>query len=494
MTSPDELDHQTQNLPWHRQLDRQQKKSFIAAWLGVLLDGYDFVLITLVVTEISNSFDLSLVQGTALVSAAFISRWLGGLALGAFADKAGRKPAMIASIVLFSVASLGCALAPSFLVLFVARLIVGFAMAGEYSSSTTYVIESWPVASRNKASGFLLSGYALGVVLAAQVYRFVVPFTDEHVHPGWGWRALFLTGMAPIAVAIYMRRRIPEAADWEHAQHANPDERDMLTVLYRGSRRLLNILLTLGASAALFLVFYGLVASPIVIIVLAVLVAAVFVAFIVQFDPRRWATGVMVIVAVLASFMYSWPILGLLPTYLQDDLSMDSGVVADVLFWSGFGNAIGYIVAGFAGDRFGMTRWYCISLLLSQLLIFPVFIVGGSSVLLLGLLLFFQQMFGQGIAGLLPKWVSSYFPVEKRAAGLGFTYNVGSLGGAIGPILGALLASKLSLGFSLATISVAFAAIVMVMIGANLPRRLQRLVDPDAIRPEDGVDEVAVAR
>ena len=158
--------------------------------------------------------------------------------------------------------------------------------------------------------------------------------------------------------------------------------------------------------------------------------------------------------------------------------------------FAGLGNAAGYIIAGFAGDKFGMRRWYAISLLLSQIIVFPLFTQDGKYVALVAGLLFFQQMFGQGVSGLLPKWVSSYFPVDKRAAGLGFCYNVGALGGAVGPVLGAAIADQLGLGMALAILSFGFAAIVMVSIGANIPRLLQKMVGPEYVRPEDGNDEI----
>ena len=108
---------------------------------------------------------------------------------GSFADKYGRRLAMIVSIITYSVGTFLCGLSTSYIWLFIFRMIIGMGMAGEYACSSSYAIESWPQHLRTKASAFLVSGFSIGNILASQV----IPWSVSNLWLAYGFLHWFST-------------------------------------------------------------------------------------------------------------------------------------------------------------------------------------------------------------------------------------------------------------------------------------------------------------
>ena len=214
--------------------------------------------------------------------------------------------------------------------------------------------------------------------------------------------------------------------------------------------------------------------------VLAVVAGAALTRPAVQLGGRRgWVLYLSLIITIFVAFLYTWPIQALLPTYLKTELHLPDRQVTNVLFFAGFGTMAGCCLAGFVGDWIGTKKAYACTLIASLVFVFPVFAVS-DNLLLLGVLLFVLQALSFGISGLLPRYIGGHFPTESRGAGLGFTYNVGALGGAVAPVLGAQLAEGKSLGGALATLTFAGTVLVVLLVGLDVPGRLNRLMNPDS--------------
>ena len=128
------------------------------------------------------------------------------LTMGNVADRIGRRPALMITILLYSFGSALSATATGLWSLMFWRAVVGLGLGGEWSTGTVLVAESWPARHRAKAIGMMQSGFALGYMLAAALAALVLP--------RWGWRVLFLIGVLPALLTFLIRRHVREPEVW----------------------------------------------------------------------------------------------------------------------------------------------------------------------------------------------------------------------------------------------------------------------------------------
>jgi MFS transporter, SHS family, sialic acid transporter len=401
--------------PWYQQVSREHWRTLGGCWLGWTLDGFDFLIITYVLTDIAAEFKISLATAGILILATFATRWLGGAFIGSLADKIGRKNALVLGIICYSVATFLCGISWNFTSMLIFRLFVGLGMAGEYAAGTTLLLESWPKHLRNKASGFLVSGWAAGGLAAAIAYPLIVPT--------YGWRSFFFLGILPAFLTLYIRRSVPDSQEWIDSRANAKSDR----------------------SLSFFQLF-----------------------------SRQWfPVAVTIFVMMFANFGMSWPVLSLMPTYLKG-IGYDPHGVGQIMQIASVGALLGYWFSGFLGDWIG-TRWAIVSVMaVSLIIVVLTFAFATAGLFTLGVLIFVLQFTNLGISGLLPLYIVEHFGIEVRAAGLGTTYNLGSIAGGLSPIWGASLAGTIGLGPAICALAFFWTVVCASIVGFEIPARVQR--------------------
>jgi SHS family lactate transporter-like MFS transporter len=189
-----------------RRLNRAQRNVVAASFLGWTLDAFDFFILVFVIGAIADDFHTEIADVAYAITLTLAMRPLGALIFGWFADRFGRRPTLMADVLLYSVIELASAFAPDLTTLLILRAIFGIAMGGEWGVGSSLVMESVPPSSRGIVSGFLQEGYAVGYLIAAIVYWVVFPLA--------GWRGMFIVGVVPALLVVYIRRGVEESPVW----------------------------------------------------------------------------------------------------------------------------------------------------------------------------------------------------------------------------------------------------------------------------------------
>src|SRR5499427_8218253 len=203
--------------PWHRSLSREQWRVLAASNLGWLFDGFEIYALFLTVgfalhqlLDVTQQAQIPRYAGYILATTVF--GWAtGGVIGGVMSDYIGRKRTMILAILAYSLTTGLSALAWDWVSFAVLRFLVGVGIGSEWATGASIVSELWPDHARGKGGGLLQCGAGLGGILASGVWLVV-----GGVGPN-AWRWMYLIGVLPALVTLWIRRRIPESSRWERA-------------------------------------------------------------------------------------------------------------------------------------------------------------------------------------------------------------------------------------------------------------------------------------
>lgn len=358
-----------------------------ACTIGNALEFYDFVIYSFFAATIGALFfpaqdpTVQLLLSFATYGVGFFLRPLGGMILGSYADRRGRKSATLLTLFLMAIGTGMIGLAPTYdqiglfgpVMLVLGRLIQGFSAGGEIGASTTLLAEYAPPQERGFFGSWQMASQGAAVMLAAGLALTLNTSLSTEQLQSWGWRVPFLLGVMIVPVGLWLRRALKET----HANETQPKTREVSSLGLALRSHLGKI--TLGTT----LIIGGTAANAVVVLYMST---------------------------------YAIRQLGMAPT-----TALMAGITAGCVTF------LVSPIAGMLSDRLGRRKVIGVSYALLALLIWPGFLLL-NAVPTVGTLLTVVVVLGAlnaGGAAPVILTVAEIFPVEVRATGMSLVYALG---------------------------------------------------------------------
>ncbi len=423
-----------------RQATPVQRRTLLAAALGWGLDAFDAMLYALVLALLMRDLGMSKTTAGLLGTLTLLASGMGGILFGFLADRIGRKRALMASILTYSVCSFASGLATSIAMLAAARFVLGLGMGGEWNTGATLVAESWPTEFRAKALSIVQSSWAFGFAAAALVAGPLARY--------FGWRAVFFVGILPALLTLWIQRGVPESAMWK--ERASLGQNNALGSLGDAGSEL-GSHVPWTQSSSFWVIFR---------------------------PPYVRHTFALLLFNFCGMFAW-WGLFTWMPPYLSLPLSQGGrgfgvmGTTTLLVVLNLFGMFPGYASFGWVADHVGRRKAFLLYSLTAALLV-PLYAAARSPGVLMGLGTL-VAFFGTGLFSGSAIMGSEIFPTSVRARALGFTYNGARTMSSVAPLVIGRVGQMKGLGwaFYLCAAGYLMAALLTTQLPETRGRKLE---------------------
>ncbi|MGG4041025.1 MFS transporter [Bacillus smithii] len=385
----------------------------------ISFEGYDLVVFGSVVPSLTKEWGLSPIQAGLMSSYGLFGMMFGSIILSLLADRFGRKPLIIISIIFFSVATVISGFATNATLFSWCRFLAGIGFGGALPSVISLLTEYIPKSNKNKAITLALTGNQVGGILA--------PLVGMIFLTSLGWRPVLWFSIVPLLFVPFMIKSLPESP---------------VFLIRKGKLDVLeHTLARIDSDYKKQMVETG--PEP--------EMKAEEIPFIGLFQNKLALTTILFCVVYFMGLLMIYGLNTWLPKLMETAGYPLISSLGFAIFLNG-GALLGTIIIGVLADRKG-----------SKTLITVLYIIGAVCLALLGyksnifflyLLIAIAGVCTMGNQSLLNAFVSQYYPANVRSTGIGLANGVGRLGGMVGPTMGGML---LSMKASVAMCFIAFA-------------------------------------
>lgn len=369
-----------------------QWKTLWASTVGYAMDGLDMMILAFTMPLIIAYYGINQAQAGSISTVTLLGAVLGGIVFGILADKFGRVRVFTWTILIFSLFTGLCALAPNLTTLGIFRFLAGLGLGGEFGIGMTLVSETWPKKYRSRATAVVAIGFQFGIVLATLAVLFIAP--------KFGWQGVFVAGVLPALLAFYSRKNLEEPKIWVKLKNENKNK------------------IAIGQ----------------------------------LFSSRK--TTKVTIGLIIATSVQNFGFYGIM-TWMPTMLATEMGVSFNkTTLWTVAtiaGMIIGISVFGYLADKIGRRPSYITFLLISSVIVWVYFQQSSiTSLIVLGGLLGF---FVNGMMGGYGALLAENYPTEARSSAENVIFNVGRAIAGFAPFIIGYISLNHSLSYALSLIS-----------------------------------------